>query len=240
MIRRVDLFSLLVAAGTTTLFGATEQVRAATITQSAIAPIGAIIAQPTSGGSLNGGQDYSNNTAPAQTFTTTSTGFTLDAVTALTAGGYGQFTSATVFYINIEQVVAGKLKVLDAETTQAFKPTTVGTYLTLTLGTPVALAANTQYAYSISTYTPGPGANNYAYIGFAKSSTDVYAGGTALTDVTTDPGIVGNSDSTGNIQPDDRVFYLQAAPVLVPEPASLSILVVGGMMLLRRKARTLN
>jgi hypothetical protein len=233
----------LAAAGAVT--AAVSTLHAEVITESATAPTTYVIGQPDYTGTLNGGQDYSNNGGPpAQSFTPT-TSFNLAAVTVKGGGSDGSANQggSTIWDITISSVSdsTSKVTVLDSESV-AFFPTSSSDYLTLTLNTPIALSANTEYAYSIYTYTPsstGTGGNNYAYYGFAKSSSDVLSGGYAFQEGTSadTTAAVGSTDTISNKQSDDRTFYVEST---VPEPASLSILALGGLGVLqsRRRLRT--
>jgi len=112
------------------------------------------------------------------------------------------------------------------ETSGVLVPASGAEYITITLATSLALAANTAYAYAIHTSS--------GYFGFAKSATGVLAGGQAFQHGSSSRSAV-NGATVTNAQPvNDRTFYLQA----VPEPGTLGLLGVGVLCLAARRRRT--
>ncbi len=109
----------------------------------------------------NGDQDYSNNTAaPGQSFTTAASaaGFRLNSVTLLGNGDAGTDTgkSNVTYYASNYTLtlysVAGTVATPLATQTFTFSPATDSyktSYLTFALTTPLLLAGNTQYAFTV-------------------------------------------------------------------------------------------
>lgn len=205
---------------------------AAILTSSPIAPISAAISQPDfSGPTFNGGQDFTDNAGPpGQTFTPI-TNLSLSALTikgfANTSASFGGVNTGT-WTVTISRVDPGNvLTRLDQETANPSAVTDGSAYITLALDTPVALTGGTQYAFDIFSST--------GYFGLAKSSTDVYAGGSAIQHGTTSR-TSADAASVANIQGVDRTFFINPS---VPEPGSIALVALGGIatMLRRRRAR---
>lgn len=208
---------------------------AATISQSGSAPVSSliVISQPdfsvTGGNNIDGGRDYTDNTGPpAQSFTTGVSGFELASVTVKGGGSMDGNPSANpTWTLSISSLSGSTLTRIGQETTGAFWPTSSTDYITITLATPITLAASTTYAYSIYTASP-------IWFGFSKSATDVLAGGQAFQHGTSQRSAADGA-STVNVQTDnDRTFYLQP----VPEPSTLGLLGIGvlGLAVRRRRA----
>ena len=214
---------------------ATTAARAANITASAAAPTAAAISQPDfSAAAFNGGQDFTDNAGPpGQTFTAIAatpalTSFTLKgfANTGASFGGNVN-TAATTWTITVSRVDGGNvLTQLDQETANPSAITSGSDYVTLTLATPVPLTPGTQYAVDVFT--------SLGYFGFAKSSTDVYAGGAAMQHGTT-ARTAANGATIANLQTVDRAFFVNPAPI--PEPASAGLLGLAAVGLLARRRR---
>ena len=196
------------------------------ITESSTAPVGAAISQPDfSAPGFNGGQDFSDNAGPSgQTFTP-ATNLSLKNVAvkgfANNVASFGNLPAS--FTVTISQVNGTTLTQLSQEVSNSFNPVDGSDYYTFALASPVVLTAGTQYAFDIST-TAG-------YFGFAKSSTDVYAGGSAF-----QAGSVSRTSTTRetitNVQCVDRTFFINT-----PEPASLSFIGLGMVTPLARRRR---
>lgn len=202
---------------------------ALTVTQSLTAPFDALLAQPDfSAPAFNGGTDFTDNAgSPGQTFTAPFT-LSLEKVTtkgfANTGASFGGSIATGTLTITISQIVAGsQLQVLLQETASASAITDGSAFLTFALSTPVEMQSGVQYAYSIYSST--------GYYGFAKSSSDVLAGGFAFQHGSTPRSAV-NGATVTNTQGVDRTFYLQG----VPEPGS-SALLLGGITLLAGRLR---
>jgi len=204
---------------------------AATISQSASAPVSSliVISQPLFSEARDNEGDFTNNSgAPAQSFTTGVSGFDLAAVTVKGYGDsptfFGNLGSAT-WTLSISSLSGSILTRIDQETTGIFNPTSGTDYITITLATPVTLAANTAYAYAIHTSS--------GYFGFAKSAADVLAGGNPFlhgsTQYTAADGAAVTRVQTGH----DRTFFLHQ----VPEPSTLGLLGVGVLCLAARRRR---
>jgi len=206
---------------------------AAILTSSPIAPVSAAISQPDfSAAAFNGGQDFTDNAGPpGQTFTP-STNLSLSALTikgfANTSASFGGGVNTGTWTVTISRVDAGNvLTRLDQETANPAAVTDGSAYITLALDTPVALTGGTQYAFDIL--------SSNGYFGLSKSSTDVYAGGSAIQHGTTSR-TSADGATIANIQGVDRTFFINPS---VPEPGSLALVALGGIatMLRRRRAR---
>ena len=203
--------------------------RSVTVSESSLPPLISQISQPDfSGPAFNGGQDFSDNAGPpGQTFITGAVPFTLAAITvkgfANMGTSFGSLTAAT-WTISVSSVNAGVLTLVDQETTGIFNPTNGANYLTFTFDTPVTLNASTSYAYDIFT--------SVGYFGFAKSATDVYAGGSAMLHGSTSRAAADGA-SVINTQTVDRTFFIQA----VPEPSTCLLILSSsaGLIGLRRR-----
>lgn len=234
---RAVALAVALAGGLWVAAGSGSSADAAVLTSSPTAPTGAAIAQPDfSAAAFNGGQDFTDNAGPpGQTFTVGATPLLLSAVTvkgfANTAASFGGNVNTGTWTVTLSIVGAGGvLTQLDQETADPAAVTDGSAYLTLAFnqGTPVTLAANTQYAFDVFSST--------GYYGLAKSTADVYAGGAAI-----QHGSVTRTSATGativNPQAVDRTFFVSGTPV--PEPAGAGLLVVaaGGMLARRRRRR---
>lgn len=195
------------------------------------------------GGPLNGGTDYSDNWGtPGQTFTVGASPITVTAITIKGAGSYGGFDLARYWVLSISTATgtaSGTLGRVTQEISTGFVPAAGDSYLTFTLATPVVLAANTIYEYDIFTTDSSVGAPsaNGGWYGFAKSTSDLYAGGVAMQNgyqsensrQSANPGTINTPQSY------DRTFFITA----VPEPSSA--LLAGGTLMLagliRRRRR---
>src|SRR4051794_28852108 len=198
--------TLLAAAAAVTGLGTTAH--AALITTSAAAPAAAAISQPDfSAAAFTGSQDFTDNAGPpGQTFTATAATPTLVSFTlkgfANTGASFGGNvnTAATTWTITTSRVDSGNvLTQLSQETANPSAITSGSDYVTLTLATPVPLTNGTLYAVDVFT--------SQGYFGFAKSSTDVYAGGAAIQHGTT-ARAAANGATIGNVQTVDRTFFV--------------------------------
>ena len=102
-------------------------------------------------------------------------------------------------------------------------------FVSWTFDTPLALAANTEYAVGVGMLDTSTGhwSAGIPYIKF--SNVDQYAGGTRYMSGTgAFPGI---SDGTMSSVSGDRVFHLD----IVPEPATMMLLGLGGLLLRRKR-----
>lgn len=207
---------------------ALSSAHALTVTESATAPTDFILAQPdfsaASGSYQN--SDYSNQQPPAQSFMATED-FTLDGVTL--KGGGGSNTQSENWVINISSLSGTTLTYLDSETI-AYSPATANDtdYLTFTLTTPVALTSGNEYVFTVYNSSSGGG-----YFDFAKSASDVYAGGVAGSENSPARWVATDGDAFSTQTPDlneDRTFFLEG---VAPEPSTWAMMVGGlGLLLL--------
>jgi hypothetical protein len=204
---------------------------AAGLTSSSVAPASAAISQPDfSAAAFGPSNDFTDNAGPpGQTFTPASsltmTGLTVKGF-ANTSASFGGTVNTGSWTLTISRVDPGNILTrLDQETANPSAVTDGSAYLTFALDNPVSLNAGTTYAYDIF--------SSIGYFGFAKSSTDVYAGGVAMqhggTSRTSADGV-----AFTNAQAVDRTFFVQGT---VPEPASVSILAISALGLLARRTR---
>jgi hypothetical protein len=89
----------------------------------------------------------------------------------------------------------------------------------MSLGTPVALAANTQYGFDLTSYGP--------YFELAGMDANQYDGGSAYS--TAAKGDL----NTGTVYAGDRTFVVGLTAV--PEPSTLALAGLGGLALLFRR-----
>jgi len=212
-----------------TLLAAASSAPAAVLTTSLTAPASAAISQPDfSGPAFNGGQDFTDNAGPpGQTFTPASN-LSLTAIAvkgfANTGASFGGNVNTGTWTVTISRVDAGNaLTRLSQETADPAAVTDGSAYVTLALTNPVALTGGTQYAFDIFSST--------GYFGLAKSTTDVYAGGSAIQHGTTSR-TSADGAAIANIQVVDRTFFINPA---VPEPGSMMVLALGGAAMIRRR-----
>lgn len=192
----------------------------ATIIQNLLAPVGSIISQPDfSGPAFNGAQDFTDNAGPpGQTFSTLS-GFSMASVTvkgfADTGASFGGGVNTGTWTITVSRVDPGNvLTRLSQETANPSALTNGSAYLTISLDTPVVLSAGVQYAFDVF--------SSSGWFGLAKSSTDIYAAGSAM-----QHGATSRTSADGaafaNAQGVDRTFFIGA----VPEPGSALLGLMG-------------
>jgi hypothetical protein len=215
------------------VLAAASSAPAAILTTSLTAPSSAAISQADfSGPAFNGSQDFTDNAGPpGQTFTP-ATNLSLTAIAvkgfANTSASFGGVNTGS-WTVTISRVDAGNvLTRLSQETADPSAVTDGSAYVTLALTNPVALIGGTQYAFDIFSST--------GYFGLAKSSTDVYAGGSAIQHGTTSR-TSADGAAIANIQQGvDRTFFINPP---VPEPGSMMMLALAGTaaMIRRRRAR---
>jgi hypothetical protein len=225
-------YTLLSGAFTIGLVASAGAVRAATLTASPLAPLSAAISQPDfSAAAFNGGQDFTDNAGPPGQSFTPASALSLSAVTvkgfANTGASFGGAVNTATWTVTISRVDAGNvLTRLSQETAAGTAATSGSDYLTFTLAAPVPLTSGTQYAFDIFT--------SVGYYGLAKSTTDVYAGGSAI-----QHGSTARASADGatfiNAQTVDRTFFIN--PVPVPEPTSAALIGLAGALTLARRRR---
>ena len=206
---------------------------AALLTTSSTAPVGAAISQPDfSAAAFNGGQDFTDNAGPpGQTFTATVATPFLSTLSlkgfANTGASFGGNVNLATWTVTVSRVDPGNvLTQLSQETASGAAITSGSDYVTIALTSPVPLTAGTQYAFDVF--------SSQGYFGFAKSSTDVYAGGSAIQHGTT-ARAAANGATIANSQTVDRTFFINAP---VPEPGALALVSTAALMgaLRRRRA----
>jgi len=173
-------------------------------------------------GGVGGDDNYLANNRPAQgqTFLTGSdpSGYTLKAVTLQHVPfslGYSDVYTYGTTTIRIGTVSAGVFTALTSETFaitagNGFSSDGGGEYVTYTFVTPVALAANTTYAFDV-------GSDGGYYEVNGTSLSDVYADGGAYKS-----GVNGVGDATATDLSYDRVFHLDMS-VGAPVVGSVSV-----------------
>jgi hypothetical protein len=206
---------------------------AALLITSPNAPIGAAISQPDfSAAAFNGGQDFTDNAGPpGQTFTATAATPFFSTLTlkgfANTGASFGGNVNTGTWTITLSRVDAGNvLTQLAQETASPAAVTSGSDYVTLALTAPVALTNGTQYAFDVF--------SSQGYFGFAKSSTDVYAGGAAIQHGATSR-TSANGATIANVQTVDRTFFINAP---VPEPGALALIGTAALAVALRRRRT--
>lgn len=198
---------------------------AATVTVSSTAPTvdNADIAND-SGASDAGGNNghiWSNRPHQGQSFTTGSNagGYQLNAVTLKnlnnTAGG-------ATFNVVIGTLSGSTLTQVGSTETGVAPSYSPGNYITFTLDTPLTLSANTTYGFLW-------GSNGSGFVTVNNLDDSTYTGGTAISSGANNvPDL--NNVIARNV---DRVFHVDL--VAVPEPSSLALLGLGGLLIARRR-----
>jgi hypothetical protein len=104
------------------------------------------------------------------------------------------------------------------------------TYYTFTLDSPLTLAANTLYGFDVGIKRSQDGWS--AGIPQVRRSGDTFAGGQYFDGAKPNTGL---TDQNITLKGNDLIFHADIAPV--PEPATMSLLALGGLAMLRRKRR---
>jgi hypothetical protein len=207
---------------------AASSANAGTVVLSGTAPSTDLLASSTdASGTPEGSRDYTDNGAPlgvGQSFTVGSAS-TFSAFTLLGAGGSDGRADPVVFTLSFGTFADGNFTASFSDTASIARSevnsnATDGDYITFTLSVPQALVPGVTYAAFLSNNAE----NNTAYIGTDVSSTDVYAGGAALTG--------GTVAANGSY---DRVFFVQGEAI--PEPSSLLLGVTCGIGMLGMRGR---
>ncbi len=224
----------------------------ATITDTSTAPSGTVIASnlPSSGivdsswasPNLN---YYTNNYSafPGQSFTTGASDYSLTQI-AIYDYNKGNASGDTA-HLDLGTVGVGNTYTLTNQYTGTVPTLTTGDYLVFTLGTPLTLAANTNYIFGVY-----DDSSDYMGVGL------VTTGGSAEQQLTTldggffsggNPNLTGSfltwtgsdgssASSTGTAGTDNSVFEV-IGTTIVPEPASLGLMCFAavGLLLIGRR-----
>ena len=228
-------FITAVLATSAALAALSDSAPAATETNSPNAPTNFVVGQGDDSNGPNGANSYSDGSPPAQSFTAPYT-FLLTSITVQGTGSNSTPRGTGVWDIEVGRLNGTgttngtTITPLDTETAPlipADLPANTANYFTFTLANPVQLVAGGLYEYTIHT-----GNDDNFYFGFAGSTNDVYPGGAAFSNGTTQ---FQDGDVVANTSDFDRTFFL------VPEPSTIaaSLLGVGGLFavsLRRRRA----
>ena len=231
------LFGLLSAAMLAFAIPAQGQI----VTASATAPT-------TSGDDINNiisgsisGDDYTNHNPPGQTFLTGGAGggYLLNSITVEGGGNAGGYENA-LFSLTIYSVSGTALTLVDYE--NYFIPDdSASDYLTFTPDSPVSLAANTEYAFTIGNMPDGYGGitNPSSWFGFVDSNAtgSTYANGTAIGATLPASGSL-TSTSIATTEPYDMSFAVSLSET--PEPSAWAMMaggvaVLAGILFLRHR-----
>jgi hypothetical protein len=179
---------------------------------------------------------FTNNSgAPAgETFTTgtNTAGYLLNSITVLDASESGGFADGTSITVNVSSVNGSNFSTLAIlnGTVATGTAAASGDYLKINLTSPITLAANSVYGYSLVT---GAG-----YSGLGVDPNADYAGGQlAMFTPGGASNLFGGTLTTSTLTP-NAIFDVGLTPVsAVPAPATLAIFGLGGLAMLGLKRR---
>jgi len=215
--------------------------RGATITTSPTAPTANILTSQLTDvgpGVQANDRDYTDNGGPpGQTFTVPNAG----QITGLTVLGRGDagggYNSATGnFHIQLGTVNAatGAITEIAQEVAPGAGITAANQYITINLATPVSVVPGTTYAWTLYNEPAG-------WYGLAHGTGNSYASGQAFNNDTTTTS-AGNAAPrrtvNGFVSPNPGGYdYVFAIEGVVPEPTSLGVIALAGMLALARRRR---
>lgn len=180
-----------------------------------------------SGGGSDVGQSFTTGTDPA--------GYKLNAISFQVSATGGQSNVGTTtpanFTVRVIQITGGDVSsssysVVATDAGHTFSGSyAAANWFTWTLNSPVTLAASTLYGVDVFLTSGG---TTTAFSGPMRSSNSGFAGGRFY-----DPGHNSPGSTISHTSSEDLVFHADLS--LVPEPASLALLGLGGLLIVRRR-----
>lgn len=174
---------------------------------------------------------FSDATNPGQTFTTgNDAGYTLNSLSYQVNSTSAAGTGARTWTLRVVKITGGNnttTETIEVGSTDAGgTPWSPGDWFTFSLATPIALDPNTLYGFDVEHTAGGDWGNGIPYFRY-NNSVDAVAGAYRYTKADGDPATI-NDDASR-----DRVFHVDLD--VVPEPGSLALLGLGGLLIARRR-----